>query len=381
MRRRVRSIALAGASVLFSGWACSDSTGPGELVVSVDEIVTGAVDGPGRIAVFSLDGEAGQTLRAFFQATSGDGRDSLILQVLSPDGASVLTRVTSAGTQPTLEQRAGALFTLPAAGRYRVEVRGVDTGTDQGPFRFRITPIDLRPEVAAPAFAIGTVVTGESIATPGDVDDFTFEGSAGDELVAFIQGMSGPAADSLVLTISTPQVASFQPVAFTPGTAEGLRAHGSGRFVLPASGTYVARVTGRRPAITMGYRFELIRVARTPESAAQLIPIGTIVQESIDYGGDLDEFHLDAAAGDRFSFRFERPAGTQGSAYLVELISPAGASVLAFYRFANDPSAWTQIISTSALGAGQHRFRIFTNAFGQDPEPGAYRFLVERAVP
>src|SRR5688572_17338874 len=247
MRRLTHTAVIIGATMLFSG-GCSDSTGPGESRVAVDELITGAVDGPGRTAVFSLDGAAGQTLRAFFQATSGDGRDSLVLQVLSPDGASVLTRVTSAGSQPTLEQRAGALFTLPATDRYRVEVRGVDTGTDQGPFRFRIVPIDVRPEVATATLAIGSIVSGESIATPGDVDEFTFQGSAGDELVAFIQGTSGPSTDSLALTISTPQVLSFQRTVVTPGTADSLRAHGTGRFVLPASGTYVARVTGRRSA-------------------------------------------------------------------------------------------------------------------------------------
>jgi hypothetical protein len=379
MSRSLRSAIVTGAAILFSG-ACSDSTGPGaEPLVSVDQIVAGTVEGPGRTAVFSMDGTQGQTLRVFFQATSGDGRDSLVLQLLSPDGASVLTRVTSAGSQPTLEQRAGALFTIPAAGRYRIEVRGMDTGTDEGPFRFRIAPIDPRPEVAAATVAIGATVTGESIATPGDVDEFTFEGSGGDELVMFIQGMSGPRADSLTLTISTPQLLSFQRVAFTPATADSLRAHGTGRFVLPTSGTYVVRVMGRRSAITMGYRLELIRVARMPEHAAQLIAVGTITEESIDYQGDLDEFDLDAAEGDRFTIRFERLGGSQGRPYLVELIGPGGSTVVSFYRYVGDTGAWTYTQPTGTLRAGRYRFRVFGDGFGTDPDPGAYRFLVERA--
>jgi hypothetical protein len=378
MKRLARSAAIVGATMLFSG-ACSDSTGPGESRVAVDELITGAVDGPGRTAVFSLDGTAGQTLRAFFQATSGDGRDSLVLQVLSPDGTSVLTRVTSAGSQPTLEQRAGALFTLPATDRYRVEVRGVDTGTDQGPFRFRIVAIDVRPEVATATLAIGSIVSGESIGTPGDVDEFTFQGSAGDELAAFIQGMSGPSIDSLALTISTPQVVSFQRVAVTSGTADSLRAHGTGRVVLPVSGTYVVRVAARRSAVTMVYRLELIRVARTPERAAELIPIGTIVEESIDYRGDLDEFNLDAAEGDRFNIRFERLSSSDNfGAYLVELLSPGGSRVISFYRYPNDSGAWTVAFPTGSLQAGRYRFRIL-DAFGTDPTPGAYRFVFERA--
>jgi hypothetical protein len=376
----MRRSLLIGATVAFASTACGDGTGP-DASVSIDEIISGRVEGPGRTAIYTMDGTEGQTLRAFFQATSGDGRDSLALQVLTPDGASVLTRVTSAGSQPTLEQRASGLFTLSTSGRFLIEVRGLDTGTDQGPFQFRISPIDLDPENAASTLTIGTVVTGESIDKPGDVDAFTFEGAGGDELVAFIRGMGGSSLDSLVVTISTPQLPSFQRVATTPGDADSVRAHGSGRFVLPTSGTYVARVAGQRVSIEMDYQLEIVRVSREPERASEAIPVGTIVEEAIDYRGDLDEFYLDVADGEGFTIRWERLSGTPDSPDYLTFVSPTGTTLFFFYRWPGDPNPWASAYPTGSLRAGRYRFRVFADGAGRNLEPGAYRFLVEHVTP
>lgn len=367
------------ASLLIHS-ACGDGTGPASdepPVVAIGQTVSGTVDAPTRTAAFAFDGVEGQTLRVFFQTTSGAATDSLMLQVLSPSDA-VLTRVTSPGNQAVLEARAGSVFTIAATARYRVEVRGVDTGTDQGPFSFRIVAIDLKPEAVAEVVTIGSVTTGESIGTPGDVDEFRFDANGGDSVVAFLQPLGVSPADSLALSIRPVQNIPFQPGLIAPGVVDSLRAYTTGRFVIPSSGTYLVRVTGRNSRATLAYRLELARVTSAPESAAQLIPIGTVVEEAIDFRGDRDEFYLDVAPGEQLTFRFRRLTRTpDGSIYYqVELVDPGGYRVFQQLQEANET-----VVTPPPLAGGRYRYRILPAFGASEPDPGRYRFLVERAAP
>ena len=67
---------------------------------------------------------------------------------------------------------------LPGDRDYRFTVPGpppaLSNSRYTGPYRFHVYEIDPKPETAAGAIAVNTVVT-EQIDIPGDIDDFTFD--------------------------------------------------------------------------------------------------------------------------------------------------------------------------------------------------------------
>jgi hypothetical protein len=136
-------------------------------------------------------------------------------------------------------------------------------------------------------------VSGEQIGLPGDIDEFTFSGTAGDEINAFFQAEDGSQGTWLQLDILQPGGTVLHSVQ-SIGTDTSLFRQATGTFVLPSTGTYRIRIQGASDYQDQSrgpYRFFLYRINRAPEHGPATVALGdSITGEVIDLPGDIDEF-------------------------------------------------------------------------------------------
>ena len=135
-------------------------------------------------------------------------------------------------------------MTFPAGGILRLQVDepvvppwwiyGSPDAT--GPYVLMVAPVNRAPESVSPVLVAGTKVLGESIDHPGDIDEFTFAGRAGDTTSVTIQSpLTGREVEAHVTIIdqSTGQVVNV------------INFNGAGTlFVWPTTGEYLFRVEG-----------------------------------------------------------------------------------------------------------------------------------------
>jgi len=260
--------------------------------VSVGSEVRGeAIDRAGDVDEFAFQGAAGDELNAFLQASR-----PFTLEVASATGAT-LGAVVSTGADTGLFKHASGRFRLPQASAYTVRVQGNAPWllADTGSFRFFLYPIDRRPEHIPSAIAPGDTIAGETIDLPGDVDEFTFSGVAGEEINVFLQAQNGSpetylqldALDAMGTVLRTTQ---------SVGTDTSLFQRVTGRFALLSTGTHRLRVTGVLSTIardTGPYRLFLYQVSRRPETTPDTLAFGdSISGEAIALPGDVDEWRV-----------------------------------------------------------------------------------------
>ena len=267
-------------------------------VVSVGQTVHEAMDVPDDVDEFTLQGTAGQELIIFFQSEGQVGA-LLDLQLMERGTTGALARVSTAAPTGALEVHSTSRVPLPRTGTYVVRVSAdARLGrTMRGPYRFRVDAVNRAPEAAGAALAPGAVV-GEAIGTVGDVDEFTFSASPGQEMNLLVQ-----LQQAMSLGLRVELLRGAQPlrevVAHTPTAS--LDDLGTGRIVLSEGGTYTVRVSGpdmgTAAEATGSYRFELYPVDRRAEAGGEVRVDGATVAGVIDRPGDVDEFPLAGTAG------------------------------------------------------------------------------------
>jgi hypothetical protein len=329
--------------------------------VSVGDTVMGERVFPkGDVDEFTFTGTSGQEVNLFFQALTGAGRLQVELwDLYGTPGANRLATVNSWPSSDLHAAHSGRLV-LPRSGTYTLVVSSY-WSDDTGQYRFQVFPINRAPEIVAPAVAIGDTVMGERLFPKGDIDEFTFTGSAGQELNLFFQPLTG--AGRLHAEVwdlyGTPGATRLAHANGWPST--NLHETHTGRFALPRSGTYTIVVSPYYGDDTGNYRFQIFPVDRQPESVASAISIGdTISGERIFPKGDVDEFVFTGAAGQDVNV-FLQPYGGSGD-LMVELHRVSATGVRTLLRSAH---AW----NTSNL-------EDFSTGFQTLSESGQYLLVV-----
>lgn len=280
------------------------------VTVSTGETISGeALDRKGDVDEFTFTGRAGETFVVHFDQLPGSvGKMYLEVYERLPvplDQRPRLWGSSSGGAGPINPY----WMILPNDGEYTVIVFG-DYDAAEGPYRFWMEPIDRRPEHVPAAIAFGDTISGESIGRAGDVDDFTFTGKAGQEIVVFLQTLDGECClkADVFKPFGTPLEARFGTVEAQP--SEHLDTYHTGRLVLPDDGTYTITVKGSLPHSTGAYRLLVLPIDRRPESVPATVSMGdTIVGESIHAKGDIDEFTLTMTEGEPVIIEFEVLSG------------------------------------------------------------------------
>ena len=238
--------------------------------------------------------------------------------------ASAIAFYASAAT----DSRGSTGNVLLAAGDYVVEVDGFG-GRKGGYFGgYEVTPyrIELAPEHRAVATAIGDTVAGESIDHIGDVDEFTFSGTAGQSVYAFFEPHS-TLFSRVGAEIVHPRLG---PLIQLPSHVVGPIP--SMRVELPETGTYTLRVSSydtKDDRQIGAYRAGVMIASRAPESALAMISVtDRVTKERIDYAGDIDEFALTGAHGQEMTATYVGEGELNAFSQLT-VVDPATGSVVA----------------------------------------------------
>ena len=144
-------------------------TSYGNVLINESEEISPA----GEIDSYTFYGKAGETVLVATTETGGDTWFNLSTEVFDPSGKSIAS--SYAGFDEALNR---VMPVLSKDGSYSIIVQ--ETEGSSGPYLLLVK--DISPSAGVP-IAYGNTVTGE-INPTGDVDVYTFEGKAGETLIA-----------------------------------------------------------------------------------------------------------------------------------------------------------------------------------------------------
>ena len=278
------------------------------------------IDREGDVDEFTFSANVGDEFNAFVQA-------SRAFQIeVAPQGGPPFAIATADPSDTALFGRATGRFRITRAGTYLVRVTGTGSHqiADTGAYRLYLYAVDNRPEHVPPTIAAGDTVSGEEIGVPGDADEYSFSGTAGEEYNAFLQALNGSSESTLGLEVLDSRDTVLAAVE-SVGSDTSLLRQFTDRFTLAGSGTYRLRVSGAqsRNASDRGpYRLFLHRINRAPETAPATFAFGDSVgNEAMEVPGDADEFRVTVpdTSGANLVFEFDGQID-QGAWALVQLL-------------------------------------------------------------
>lgn len=336
------------------------------------EIGNERIDRAGDVDEFTFGAASGDEYNAFVQ---GAGR-TFQLEV-APQGGATFVAATSLPSDTALFAHATNRFEIATSGTYIVRVTGTDQYqvADIGAYRCYLYKIDRRPEYLPEAIAPGDTVTGEDIGIPGDVDEFTFDGAAGDEFNAFLRAENGSFEAQLQLEVLN-SVGTILGTTQSVGTDTSLLRQPTGRFALPESGRYRLRVTGpyayAGEAYRGPYRLFLYRINRRPETLRDTLAFGdSLSGEAIDVPGDLDEFQVTVpdSSGANVALALDSPP--DGGQLMIQLVDPATGAVIA--TASTGQTATRVATGRIRVAPGEYIVRVSTSDFYPNRLRGPYR--------
>lgn len=314
------------------------------MAIAVQQLVEGTVRD--STLKFVVRGSAQTGFVVLLQVVEG----SVTLQVKAPTSGSLLgTLVGTADGQP-LGRTITPTLSVETLEGVIIELTGRAT------FRFQVQVPSDAPELRDKSFTIGDTVSGENLAPGTDVDEFSFTGRRGDELIAYLQ-----AQDSTVglirLIITGPEIELGPVVLLSTATGSELESLASFRFVIPQDGEYGVRISsplnGGQIHYVGKYRFQLRKIDRRPESAAVAALIGdTLASEAIDYIGDIDEYTFFGRVDETYNVFIQRATFEPGTGLEVEVPDIVAPSGLPYARTAIQPT------DSALLERGVGRFRL-----------------------
>jgi hypothetical protein len=318
---------------------------------------------------FTFQGEQGQRVNVFLQGLSGMAAHRFRLRVLAP-GGNVLDSVTSLGNDAALRPQAIQWLTLPQGGTYRVRVDATLSG-GQGPYQLMVETVNPAPESAPAALVSGTPVKAEGL-SPGDIDEFTFSGSEGEEISLVFDANSGSPADALRLRLLAPNGGE---VVFVQSNGDYRDKQTSGRLRLPQGGAYTVRIQGVDTGDGGPYEVLFTRIDRRPEVAPAAVTADRVVgTDSISPPGDVDEFMFTVADSQEVNV-YLQSLGAAGDSLVLRVLRPDNTTPDTLRSPGGDTTLAGHAISHLKLAPATYRIQVE----GGRKTQTAYRFLV-RAI-
>jgi hypothetical protein len=293
---------------------CLFPPGAGTVPLTCGTLAGGQIEAPGDVDQFSFAGAANQivslTLASAGGFPTGGHLSSAVLTIYSPSG------VIAAATL----SNGHVIVTLPVTGVYIVQVRSANLAS--------VGFYNINLECLVPS-APGTVpltcatLTGGAIDTPGDVDQFSFAGTA-NQIVSLTLASTGgfPTGghlSSAVLTVYSP---SGVIVAATLSNGHVI-------VTLPVTGAYNVQVRSANLATVGSYNINLgCLVPPGPDT----VPLACGTQQGqIEGPADADQFSLIGDANEPVSFTLTSTSGFSTrrnlSSALLTVFAPSGAIV------------------------------------------------------
>ncbi|WP_166830836.1 Calx-beta domain-containing protein [Thalassoroseus pseudoceratinae] len=269
----------------------------------------------GDIDTFTIDAVEGGVL-----LLSIDERDGYQLEVTlyAPDGTEL--RSVSENSRFRLDQR-----NLSLTGTYTYVVREVD-GDDDGEYTLTAVAVDDTPEPDLVELTSGLTVDGTLERT--DIDTFTIDASAGDDLLFSAIGSSASGTlggIDLEVSLYAPDGKLHQTV--VPRiNFNGVRLD---QFNLSQTGTYTYVVRNSREDLAGSYSLTAVVVDQTVDADNVALVSGDPVRRTVA-AGDIDTFTINASAGE--DLLLTRIAEDSASQFRLDvtLYAPDGAHLRTF---------------------------------------------------
>lgn len=358
VRERVWAATLAAAVLMSCEKSPFEPRGEGERI-PIGIVIEGQTR-PDSVSRFTFTGSPNQPYLVFLEALEGRVQLSVYDSTSGYPGYPAATASAVAGG-PWLEQNPSNTFGTPSGAVYLVFVWATPAGTTAR-FRFKVHPIETRPERVPNSFSFGDTVSGETIDPMFDLDWFSAHGVEGQEIVTVVEPQEPVGSGSVGLSVIDQAENQFLGSVFADaGTPTPLT---TGRIRLPGTRAYRfafgSVISNTYPRYRGPYRFWTYVIDRAPEHRPAAIQFDTeISNEAIDRAGDLDEFTFVANAGTDFKAFIQAPWIVQ-----LEVVGSTGAPLAV---------ASSQASDTGLLARGTSRFHIVT--------PGTYTLRLAGAAP
>ena len=350
--------------------------GPASLALGA--VASDAIDGVGDVDEFTFTGRSGQEMNLMVQLQSGMSA-GLNVELLRGEALVASLGIDSVTT--SLDDRGTGRIALPADGEYRVRVYGPAAGTRSGAtgrYRFELYPVDRRPETGGPV-RLDAAPVPSAIDRPGDVDEFPFQGTAGQYVVIHLAGV-GTVRGAILAELVPAQGARLSSTAtsgsYTPTVEYSVRTP------LPYTGAYTLRISGLSTdgrKLGMGsYTLEAYTVSAAPEHVPGSLQVGqTVTGERIDRPGDLDVFTFAGEAGRTVNIFLGQPETNSGS---IASLRPSGATQPAYTStYAGSPALDGRSTGRIALEAATYQLTVEGEAMlrypGRTQEPYGVRIF------
>jgi hypothetical protein len=366
------------AAALLLAAACGDSPTGEKPKPELPDIAVGATVEDrvlqGTVDEFDLVAPSSE-FRILLRVTTGSAADTLVAELVGEAGGSA-GGVTSVGTDTELTSQASPWLAPTPGVPWRIRVRGLSPAHG-GSYTLRLFPRSSGPESRPAAIALNQAVEGEALDVAGDVDEFTLEGTAGDEWIVFAQNSLQPAGQLNVSVIDRASGESAGGVT-APQPSPAVEQYSSGRLRLTKTGTYAVRVTGGdsfNPDARGAYKLRIDRVNYAPESGSATLAPGAVAGDAINSVGDVDEFTFTAAEGQEMNLLVQLQQG-MADGLRVELLR--GGQPVTEALLATEPAASLNERGTGRIAlpvAGTYTVRVSGPAYGiPTAATGTYRF-------
>lgn len=257
----------------------------------------------GDIDTFTINATAGNDLFLTIDETP-TADTSLIVTLHGPNGELIASDWESNGMRIDV-------YNLPSSGTYTYVIRdyyGQYTGN------YTLTSVVADDTIDADNVALTSGMSVSASIDLGDIDTFTINAKAGDDLFLTID--ETPTADtSLYVTLHGPN----GELITSDWESNGMRID---TYDLPATGTYTYVIRDYYGQYTGDYTLTSVVADDTVDAGNVALSSGQSVSGSIELG-DIDTFTINAAAGQDLLFTIaETP--TSGISYLVSVHGPNG---------------------------------------------------------
>ncbi len=254
----------------------------------------------GDIDTYTIDADAGETLLLTIGENNGY---QLEVTLYAPDGTELQSVTDNSGFR--LDQS-----NLPQTGTYTYVVREVD-GDDTGNYSLTAVLVDETVDADNVALVSGATVN-DSIAI-GDIDTYTINADAGEDLLLTIGENSG---FQLEVTLFAPDGSQLQSITDNSGFRLDQKN-------LPQTGSYTYVVREVDGDDTGNYSLTVVLVDETVDADDVALMSGATVNTSIATG-DIDTYTIDASTGEHLLLTIGESSGFQLE---VSLYAPDGTEL------------------------------------------------------
>lgn len=303
------------------------------IAVATGSVISGeAIDLIADIDTFAFSAAAGDELVAIFQTDVPcvvDCASPVSFDIIDPATASVL-RGTVSSSVPSYTRK----IALPRTDTYTVRINGGSQTTFVGPYRFELVIIDHAPETVGAAYTIGDSLSGERLDPIGDVDEYSFNGTAGVEYGLVGQTGTADLNGVVINRLLRPATGDTLVYRWTKGLDTGFD-WSAGPFMLPATETYLMELdSDADSSIERGYQgpygFRIYPINRAPETVLPGVAVGdTILGEAIDVFHDIDEFQFTGVAGQEVEFILQRLNAASNQELKMEVVDETAIQFVA----------------------------------------------------